>query len=560
MINLSLILSLVILIVTAVIILISVLICARKRLPYSLSRIGCTILAALFSVLISLPLRDAIGTAVYDAALKVLDHDTTELIQSVGSVGTVVETLISLLVAPILFLILFVILFTILSVVSGVILRVLHLASGGASKGRIFQAPGVWIGAAHGLILSLVIFAPLCGYLSVAADTTVALRESIETDYTGEGKDEILGNGMFDVLSVMEGASTSPFVTIIHDTAGQAVFKPLTSGSCRLPDGTNASIRLTSELPELGRLAGTAFALIDRMEVIEESGLLTEADCVLLEKTRSEIMDSTIVSVIGADMVKTASINWTEGKTFAGISVPETEPVLKPTVQAALKIFTDENTTYLDADLKTIIELARLISASNILEKGLSNDALMQLLGSNKETGEQSLMKSIQSCLRENPHMSPLADEIDSLSVRVVALVLDQSGLNDGKYDDALNSVAATVNEVVHMKPEERAEIIQKGVSDALNDYEEIDIPEDVAISLCEKVITDLAEEEKEITGADLKQYLIDHLDELAGEYGDYIPDDFDPDDLDPDDIDDFLDENPDFTLPESIPDLTPND
>lgn len=560
MINLSLILSLAVLIVTALIVLISALVCARKKLPYSLSRIGCTVVAAIVSFVATLPLRQVAGSWLYDMILKVLDHDTAELIQSVGSVGIVAQTLISLLVAPILFLLLFLILFTILSVASGVTLRVLHLASGDTPKERSFLSSGLWIGVAHGLILSIVIFAPLCGYLSVVADTTANLRASIETDYTGEDKDEVLHSGMFDVLSLIEDASESPLMSIIHGTTGNVVFRPLTSGSCRLPDGTNASIDLETGLPQVGQLAGTALAMVDRIEAIEKTGILTDADCELLDKLRGKVMDSTIVSVIGADVVKTASTSWSQGQTFAGIQIPETEPVLKPTIQVALKIFTDENTTYLDADLKTIVKLAQLITDSNILEKGLSSDALMQLLGSNKETGKESLMRSLQSCLRENPHMSPLADEIDSLSVRVVAVVLDQSGLNDGKYDEALNSVASTVNEVVHMEPEKRAEIIQKGVSDALNTYEEIDIPEDVAISLCEKVITDLAEEEKDITGDDLKQYLIDHLDELAGEYGDYIPDDFDPDDLDPDDIDDFLDENPDFTLPESIPDLTPND
>lgn len=544
-INLTLIVSAVILGATILITLISALVCSRKKLPYSLSRIGCAIVAAVFSVIGAKSLRDTIGARLYDLVLRQLDGETLDVLTSVNSLDVTLETLISLLLAPILFLGLFLTLFTLLGVISGVVLRILHLASdkkqdGDEPRKNCFLSSGLWIGAAHGLLLSAVIFIPLCGYLSVVADTTEALQGSISEHYAESDKSEILESDVFDTLSVIQKAADSPFVQIIHGSVGKPIFRSLTSETCHMQDGTSFSLQLDSDLPQLGRIVGTALCLADRMDEDEDtSDLLAGDDRVLLEETCDVVLESELVSVIGADLIKTVATNWREDKPFAGISAPDAEPVLKPTIQVALDIFKTENADLLKDDVHTTIELLEIIYDSGILDDGLSNEDIMALLGSSK--GQDSVIKSVQNCLSENEHMSPLAEEINSLSVRVVALVLDQSGLNDGKYDDALNSVAATVNEVVQMPKEERSEYIKVNVKEALDEHDEIDIPDDVAVALCEKVIADFAAMEKEITGESLRQYLIDHAAELTGEVGEYIPDDFDPDDIDPDDIDDYI-------------------
>lgn len=556
--NLSSILPLAFLFVTFLIVLISALVCSRKRLPYSLSRIGCTIVAAVISLIGALALRGTVGTRLYDLVISLLDSESAELLDSVSSIGAIAESLIALLVAPLLFFALFIILFTLISVVSGIALRALHLATPKKSKEQEvapkksrFLTSGLWIGVAHGLILSVVLFAPLCGYVSVVSDTLQELRTSLnETDNS-----DLLDNSTLEVIEMVESTSHNAVVKGINNSVGKFIFTPLTSGSCTIPGGETFTFELGSDLPGFGRIVGTALSLVDQLEDLAETESWSDANRDLLERRCDEILSSKLVCVVGADLVHTAATNWSEDKSFAGMEIPETEPVLQPTVQVALNIFKGEDSGNLGKDVHTIIELVDLVADSGILDDGLSNEDLMSLLGSSKSNDGDSLLKSAQSCLRENPHMSPLADEIDSLSVRVVALVLDQSGLNDGKYDEALDSVASIVNEVVIMEGEERSEFIKVNVKEALSEHEEIDIPDDVAVALCEKVIDDLAAEEKDITGEDLKTYLTEHAAELTGEVGEYVPDDFNPDDLDPDDIDDFLAGNSTETLPESLPD-----
>lgn len=535
--NLSSIVPIAFLIVTFVTVLVSALVCSRKKLPYSLSRIGCTIVAALIAVIAAISLRSTVGNQLYDLVLSLLDGDTVELLDSVSSVGAIMKTLISLLTAPILFLLFFLVLFTLLSVISGIVLRILHQATPETSKDtpkkNRFLTSGFWIGVAHGLILSIVIFIPLCGYLSVVSDTLRELQTSIEDN----GGGNLLDASSHDSIDLVESISDNFVVQGIHKSAGKLVFHPLTSGTCKLQDGTAFSLKLDSDLPQLGQLLGTALCMTDRLGDIKKSDSLSADDRALLEETCDLMLESNMVRVMSADLIKTAATNWSEDKSFAGISAPSSEPVLQPTIRVTLKIFTDESAELLEDDLHTVIELLEIVIDSHILDDGLSNEDLMSLLGSSK--GEKSVLQSIQECLRNNAHMSSLADEIDALSVRVVALVLDQSGLNDGKYDEALNSVAAVVNEVVIMEGEERSEYIKVNVKEALDEHEEVNIPDDVAVALCEKIIADFAATGEEVTGESLKEYLTKHAAELSSEIGgDY---DFDPDDLDPDAIDDYL-------------------
>lgn len=487
---------------------------SRKTWQYSVGRIACLVLAVILAMY--LVCLTPLGGLVSNTVFNLLGDQVEDVTFGSAAAESVLHALVRAMTAPIVFLLCFEILFLLLRLILLAVFSGLRLRK--RERDGFVLNSGTWLGLIHGSLLALVLTVPICGYMSTALDAAVVIRDTdlLQTSI-------IQDNYGDDELEVMIGElPDTTLMQVISDATGKFLFDPLTSVRCET-DGDHIQFQLRQDTAELARAFADTVCFLDRMESIQDSGKITQGDREQLDRTRESLSDSELIRFIAADVLSHMADAWSQDQMFAGASRPDMGAIFQPTFDKVLDILKQETSDLLADDLKTVSDIAVTLVNGGLLDDDISYDTLMHLLG-HADDGEKSLIDTVLTTLRANPHTAPLADEFNALSMRVVAKVLDDSGLADGKYDAALEEVSATLNDVMKMAPEERSDLIKEGVATAMEAHDDITIPDDVAVAMCEKVIADL-EGEEEITGEMLKTYLTEHAAELAGDLADDLPD-----------------------------------
>ena len=200
-----------------------------------------------------------------------------------------------------------------------------------------------------------------------------------------------------------------------------------------------------------------------------------------------------------------------------GMKRPTVDSIAEPVVEEALVLFSRETPVLLEQDLDTVLDMLEELVQSGILRPTQSVESLME------QVGQSGLLNKVSDTLNENAHLAPLVDAFHTMSIRLVASVMETDLLQDGRYDDMLDQVAETLTNVLELSPEEREATVRQAVQESFETYD-IDVPDDVAVVLSEQAIQSLGED-GEITGAEIREYLLEHVEDAGDVLEDVIED-----------------------------------
>lgn len=200
-----------------------------------------------------------------------------------------------------------------------------------------------------------------------------------------------------------------------------------------------------------------------------------------------------------------------------GMKRPTVDSIVEPVVEEALVLFSRETPALLEQDLDTVLDMLEELVQSRILRPTQSVESLME------QVGQSGLLNKVSDTLNENAHLAPLVDAFHTMSIRLVASVMETDLLQDGRYDDMLDQVAETLTNVLELSPEEREATVRQAVQESFETYD-IDVPDDVAVVLSEQAIQSLGED-GEITGAEIREYLLEHVEDAGDVLEDVIED-----------------------------------
>ena len=489
-----------------IILIISVLSGLEKTVSHTIARIGSCIGVGAIAFCVTPLLRERLVPRLWNAAVRYAGSDMQELASSLPDGAEGLRVLLGLLISPLLFSVTFLVIYIVFRVISAIALHADKIKP----QRRKVSPLGTLIGIVHGILLATVLVMPLCGYMSVASDVITAFSD---TGASAAVEAQEKGFNMRPLQEFADGVAKNHFLRTMRKTSGKWLFAPLTTGDCTTTDGTY-TLKLETELPQIASAVGTTLCVSERAPEIQNAEKLTEDDRALLVRAKESLMASELIRLISSGAISRVSTAWSQDQPFLRMKQPQFNPVFAPTMQVVYHTLSDETPSYLKDDLDTCMEIFCQLSDASMLKKGLSPSDLMTRLGSRENGG---LLRSIQETLRENPHLRALAGEIDALGMRAVAKVLEENGLADGQYDAELDRISEALNEVRHMVPEERASILQERVREAMQERDDIDIPDEVAVAMCEKILADMdADGLNDMDGEQLRNYLMEHVTDLS--------------------------------------------
>jgi hypothetical protein len=502
--------------------------CGRRRgVPEAVAFLGLVLLAGGVSFLLTYGLRNGVGDLICRAVLAVLGAEADDFLAASPSGEAGVRQLVSFAVAPILFFLLFLLVGLLLRLAVGIpvhcLLRkqakagketaaaeaVAVEAKAGAEtgKGKQLSWPGLAMGFCGGVLIALLTLTPLCGYMMTAAHTVDALLAT-GAQQTDVGQDmlESLHTDGEEVQAAVEAVETNPAVWTVNALLGRTLFTGLTSGSGQAGEAV-VPAGFEAEMCHIFESVGYGMQVYQwSLDQDEDSWEMDAEDRASFQALYDALFASDWLTEVGAETVSQLALAWSEGESCMGLERPTVDSVAEPVLEEALALLSEETPTLLTQDMSTVLDMLEELVNSGLLSSAQSGEARLA------QVGRSGLLGQVSATLQQNDHLAPLVQAFHTMSVRLVATVMESELLRDGQYDDTLDQIAGTLTDVLDLSPAEREATIRQAVQESFQTHD-IDVPEDVAVILAEQAIQSLGEDGV-ITGQEMREYLLAHAEE----------------------------------------------
>lgn len=497
----------------------------------------------LVSVVIAVPVSKAIAGALSGTLSPMFDGllsgDIGELVEHAPILKDTVSLMVTLIIAPVVFLLLFLVIRGILSIAASIVEKTVPYFKERRPKKGTVEVPNntaisMPVGAANGILVALVTLIPLCGYIGLISTfmgmANMGASEEPETsisvtvpsvDYLAdkEATDAPAGEEEGGMMATFNEILENPMIGAVN-TIGSPVFDWMTTGKVTGLSG-DVSFTIGKDIPQL---IDSLSAFTEAMSLTQD-GEMTEDDKQAMMDAVDGLMSSDWVAEVMAETLGYMASQWKDGNSVMGMEAPDMgDGVMKPVMNKMWDILATENKETIREDLKTITVVLADLMALGFGADDSDQEAMMAQLGG----GENSTLSHMMSALEANAHLAPLAEEIRTMTLRLVSQAMGDALKNTDQYDGVMTNVASIFNDVRNLPAEERKETLRTSIKEAFAE-QDIDVPEDVAVELSEKAIADLSADGQEITEEALKNYFIENMDEnvdaVGGDLNDALPD-----------------------------------
>jgi len=493
--NISVYVTLFILLYTAAIAAITLTQAHNKSWITAAVRLAATLVSAFLAIPLAKALSGPIGDLVTPLFDKLLPEKFQDLLAAVPALEEGIEVFCSMLVAVLLYLPAFLVFRVTFGITIMVLERELPIFS---REGDKKIAISLSVAGVHALLMAIVTLIPLCGFIMMGShligtvEETPALQAMLTSSEDSSLPIEAIESNANDL-------ERNPCVITVHYTLGKPIFYLLTTDTLdkTATHGETVNLNMERELCGLIRTAGEA---VDAANTFGAE-TFSEADKTQLFEAADALFESKWVSYVTTDALVALSTSWKNGESFMGVTRPTMAEVIDPTFVCLLDVLSIETSQTLSEDIHIILDVLGDLRLKGFLDSDtIFYEDLIRSLG------QDGFLTTLRAKLDQNERMHLLVDELKTMNVRLVGSMLGVENLQSGQYDALLDDVAGSLNDVLEMPAEERNEIIKQTINQNF-DAHGYHVPEDVALEVSDKIITELGAD-GEITKEELTEFL----------------------------------------------------
>lgn len=382
-----------------------------------------------------------------------------------------------MLIAPIFFTVVYSVLSIIFAIIVAIIVSFIppHEKPGAV----LHRLGGMGVGLVCGLLVVVILMMPAVGMLKAVStlDAEQLKTESGDTD---------------DLVILVQG---------IHDITADPIFVALDKAGCGPLYDLFASAEFEGEKVYLSKDLGVILGMLDDVKTLE--GDIADYDDTQINALRSivsEMEASPLLKDTVASLFATAAQKWVNGEAFIGIEKFSAGELFDPVIDGLLAILATSEKETISDDLNTMIDIFAIVIDSGILKEDGDYQAMLKKLG-------DGVISDLLVAINKNSHMSPLSDEITTLSIRALATTLGLPENADEQYNKLMTDIADILQTTSVMSKEERVDAVHSELCDVLDEYG-VEISGEAARNVTESVLADLGDA-TEITSADIEEFFI---------------------------------------------------
>lgn len=404
---------------------------------------------------------------------------------------SMIEALVAAIISPVIFLTVIGIVNLLFTLVARLIMRRVSGKEYDAENApwyvRNSEKIGSYVGCFTGLLLSVIMCAPIIGTVKVGAEVMTKLGEAnlIPVSVVKRQRYDVLMDCADDVMA-----------NVVYTVGGEVIYDSVARSTLH-----DRGFVLSEEVT-------VVFGLFDEVQVLTpklaEMASLTKKDIAELQALCDEIDKSVLATNILSEVVSGASRQWITGESYFGKSAPVLGDVVDALFQSVLKVFAVTNPKYVVNDFRTFLNVYSIILESGFIAYGNDYAAIVEALENNP------ILDNINAELAKNPRMAAIADDMYDMAVRSAIKVIQLPGYD---YQALLEDIAYQFNDLAGMPSDKKIEVLTGYAEQYLGDYGYDGISSDIVGMLAGSLVTDMENRNQEEIDYDiLNDYFNEYL------------------------------------------------
>ena len=466
----------------------------------TLISLGSMLVSLIISLMLSPVLSEVIVRPIFGGLVRRLNV-YKNLLKQFSSLDPFIEALACILVSTLVFVLLFFVLRGVLgAIMASVYRRNMKPSEEDPGYGRekdSFCARndkllGSITGAVSAVLITMVVTSPLMGLLDIAGQTMVVAEKANKNIWvqTGIGEENI--NQLKEYTMDVPG-------NIFYRFGGEYIYHAAAS-----TDLYGQRVYAMDELETIGNAVkdfGYVYSVIKAPEK-SHSGYIQ-----YIESVGQHVADLNICHGVLAEFLSKGASAWIEGKTYMRIAKPEMNDVIEPAFDEVLKVCANTNETNVKENVSTLLNIYAIILNSGIMKIN-ANDPSEVLACVEKS----DLISKLNTELAKNPNTSHIT--VSSIAMKVLANQINELTLDKDKYSALLKNMTEAINSVQtrgYGSMGEQVTVLTSYAKKYIADYG-ITIPDVIARSTAEELLTKLTASGSEVRVSDLKALFDEYL------------------------------------------------
>ena len=479
--------SIAIMLITALVITIEVLRATRRGIQKTLVSLA-SIFLALFSSIVITRFLSKVFTNI---AIDELDIDLSSIEKTFPSANSLMYSFTDALVAPIVFLFVFLI----MRVLIAIVISIVNKANYKKVSEKPYQqedAPQYQrkprlvsglLGAFCGFMIMTVCISPIFGTLKVMSK---ALK--------GNDEAKVLSLGLGDeLIAYVDGYSKDFSGSIIYYCGGNLVYKAV------------ATSTLNDNHFAVGEEVEETFENYDKIASV--GTILNDLDGATPEMKASahdfgdNINRAETLKALSYDIFPKLAKSWLDDKPYSAFGATWSKPNVNGACESffnkMLNVCRQSTPDTVGQDFTTLINVYIIAHENGIL---FTQD-YKTMVEKATATGAFEL---IRKELSKNPRMAGIAVDIDTMSTKSLASALQMVNINN--YENLMNNMMGMLNYSMIYSDKSQQEFIKNNITSLINNYG-IGVGGDIVDTLSEQLVEDVIGNKSSVTVDDIKSF-----------------------------------------------------
>ena len=394
----------------------------RKGLWKSLMDLGFVVVCLIISILVAKGITNAIVDIekfkeILISVKESLGGDAAETIDSLmeyvdqglenPEMINAVLAIPAALITPIVFIIVHILLGIIIKIPKLIIERIVVGKNGGPTYRGGNRLAGGFIGGLRNALFIVILFIPICGYITFAGNTLDTVIDATESGSGVEAVSEENSSSDFDeIMEILDPIRNSPAVKTVNGMGGKLIFNSLTTKKV-----DDVKISVTKEFDGFAKLYANFMVIAE-----EETASFGEKQKISINNIKEIINEGEFLPFVASELLSYVSEKWLNGEAAFGIEKIEVGEDYVELVDSLLVSLSTTDSTKIKEDVGTIANLMVIcIDEGVFVELGKEEPDALKL------ATNEALLESIFAEAYKNERIRPVIGHIPDLLVDIIA-------------------------------------------------------------------------------------------------------------------------------------------
>lgn len=394
----------------------------RKGLWKSLMDLGFVVVCLIISILVAkgitnsivdiekfkeilISVKESLGgdaAETIDSLMEYVDQglENPEMINAVLAIPAA-------LITPIVFIIVHILLGIIIKIPKLIIERIVVGKNGGPTYRGGNRLAGGFIGGLRNALFIVILFIPICGYITFAGNTLDTVIDATESGSGVEAVSEENSSSDFDeIMEILDPIRNSPAVKTVNGMGGKLIFNSLTTKKV-----DDVKISVTKEFDGFAKLYANFMVIAE-----EETASFGEKQKISINNIKEIINEGEFLPFVASELLSYVSEKWLNGEAAFGIEKIEVGEDYVELVDSLLVSLSTTDSTKIKEDVGTIANLMVIcIDEGVFVELGKEEPDALKL------ATNEALLESIFAEAYKNERIRPVIGHIPDLLVDIIA-------------------------------------------------------------------------------------------------------------------------------------------